>query len=167
MDFNWFLWPGSQDTLGSSRAPVSTLQDLLGEYQVTIKLNYCQVYRAWLLYFQCHYQFSCHCQLSLPYIPSAKLNCASTEKLWPPEPSSRKYNKKQVEPSFQSPSRMNHHNPNLRMSGVRLARVRQVDWASRAGRGKGGAGNLAGFDIFAFVFLFVFVFRTGNSADPI
>jgi len=25
------------------------------------------------------------------------------------------------------------------MSGVRLARVRQVDWASRAGRGKGGA----------------------------
>ena len=51
---------------------------------------------------------------------------------------------------------MNHHNPNLRMSGVRLARVRQVDWASRAGKGKGGAGNLAGlswFCIFALVIL--------------
>ena len=81
--------------------------------------------------------------------------------------------KNQVEPSFQSPRRMNHHNPNLRMSGVRLARVRQVDWASRAGKGKGGAGNLAGlswFCIFALVILvctciFLFVFRAGNSAD--
>ena len=69
--------------------------------------------------------------------------------------------KKQVEPSFQSPRRMNHHNPNLRMSGVRLARVRQVDWANRAGRGKGGARNLAGFSwfwYFCFSYFFLYLY---------